>query len=154
MYNFIQEKAAYIIKRARQKNVGTTIMKVHAGEHPEQLSTVSRAERIRLQEKADRQTLLFRDKYGFTEKEYFGAAIRWVLQNKDVGCTVMSMRNIEQAEEYVSNSGKSFSGDDRENLERYALKILNTYCRHACGECESYCPHGVAVNNVLRIDTY
>lgn len=154
VYNFMQEKAAEIIKHARQKNVGTTIMKVHAGEHPEQLTIVSREERQKLQEEADRQTLLFRKKYGFTEKEYFGAAIRWVLQNKDVGCTVMSMRNFEQAEEYVSNSGKSFTNDDRATLDRYAVKIHNAYCRHACGECESYCPYGVAVNDVLRIDTY
>ncbi len=154
VYNFMQQKAEETIRRAQQKNVGITIMKVHASEHPEQIRSVPPEEKQKLQKEADRQTLLFMKKHGLSEREYFAAAIRWALQNKAVGCAVMSMRNVEQAEEYVRASGESFAAKDRDVLTVRSSALAESYCRHACGECEILCPHNVAINDVLRIDTY
>ncbi|MFC2170212.1 aldo/keto reductase [Acidobacteriota bacterium] len=154
VYNFMQEKAAEILKYASQKQVGITIMKVHAGEHPEQLRSIPPEEQQRLQDEADRGTLQFQKKYNLSEKEYFGAAMRWVLQNKDVGCVVMSIRNFEQADDYISSSGIKFAENDRKLLAWKALDRQSVYCRHACGDCQRFCPHGVAINDVLRMDTY
>jgi predicted aldo/keto reductase-like oxidoreductase len=154
VYNFMQRKAEETIRLAHRKNVGITIMKVHASEHPEQIRNVPPQERQKLQDEADQQTLLFRNRYGLSETEYFPAAVRWVLQNQSVGCAVMSMRNLEQVEQYVGASGESFLRKDRDVLESRAALLERNYCRHACGECEASCPYGVAINDVLRIDTY
>ena len=154
VYNFMQEKAAEVLKHAAQKNVGSTIMKVHASEHPEQIRSVSREEQQKFQDEADRQTLRFREKYDLKKDEYFRAAISWVLQNAAVGCVVTSIRTFDQANDYVSVSGKKFTKRYKETLDDYSQRLFDRYCRHACGECEPYCPHGVAVNDVLRLDTY
>ncbi|MFC1732661.1 aldo/keto reductase [candidate division KSB1 bacterium] len=154
VYNFMQEKAAGLLRHAREKNIGTTIMKVHASEHPEQLMRIPASERQKLQEEADRQTLLFRNRYNLSENEYFGAALRWVLQNNDVGTACMSIRNFTQADDYISCSGNPFTGEDTDTLGFYSRVLDSSYCRHACGECELSCPNGVAINDVLRIDSY
>ena len=38
-------------------------------------------------------------------------------------------------------------------LRRYAEEMYDQYCRF-CGECERYCPHGVAVADVNRFAMY
>ena len=154
VYNFMQEKAESVLKHAAQKGVGTTIMKVHASEHPEQLRTVSDEERLRLQEEADERTWYFRKKYNLEGDAYYRAAIAWVLKNPSVGCVVASIRTFDQADDYLSVSGKRFFHHYRSILNRYGSRMHRRYCRHACGLCEPFCPHGVAVNDILRIHAY
>ncbi|MFC1513671.1 aldo/keto reductase [candidate division KSB1 bacterium] len=154
VYNFMQEKMTDILAFANEKNVGVTIMKVHASEHPEQLGQLSREVVKKLQDEADQGTLDFQKKHDLTEKAYFSAAMRWVLQNKNVATCAMSIRNTDMADDYVANSGKPFKSSQKETLRIYSGLKNDTYCRHACGECESTCPYGVAVNDVLRMDTY
>jgi len=154
VYNFMQEKAADILKHAREKNVGTVIMKALAASHPVQMRSYSMEKRRELQKVTEEKTAQFRKEQKITEEQFPGAAIKWILRNRDVGTIILSMRNYKTADQYIAASGGPFSKGDSGTLERYSRVNAQRYCRHACGECEQFCPSGVAINDVLRIDTY
>jgi predicted aldo/keto reductase-like oxidoreductase len=83
------------------------------------------------------------------------AAFRWVLSNPDVDGLIISMTSLARVDEYLGASGwRSAAHDDLPLLQRYAQMQGTSYCRHACNDCESACPYGVPIADVLRTRMY
>ncbi len=83
------------------------------------------------------------------------AAFRWVLSNPNVDALVISMNDPEMIDEYLGASGSTrVSRADLELLGRYAAKNGSGYCQHGCNLCDSTCPSGVAIAEVLRTRMY
>lgn len=86
---------------------------------------------------------------------YAQAAFRWVLANPDVSGLVISMKSREDIDEYVGASGAPApAAAELDLLEEYLLGSRDGYCEHGCNACESACPLGVAVSEVLRTRMY
>jgi len=83
------------------------------------------------------------------------AAFRWVLSNPKVDALIISMTDSDLIEEYLGASGwRSSAREDLPLLKRYARMNGVSYCRHACNDCESACPYGVPIADVLRTRMY
>jgi len=88
-------------------------------------------------------------------RSFAQAAFRWVLANPNVSGLVVSMTSREQIDEYLRASGKPAPGVvDLDLLERYLQSSVEGDCDHGCNVCESACPHGVAISEVLRTRMY
>ena len=83
------------------------------------------------------------------------AAFRWVLSNPHVDGLIVSMTSAADIDEYVAASGTGpTSAADMPLLARYAALQGSRYCQHACNACETSCPAGVEVSEVLRTRMY
>lgn len=83
------------------------------------------------------------------------AAFRWVLSNPHVDALIISMTDSDLIDEYLGASGwRSSAREDLPLLKRYARMNGVSYCRHACNDCESACPYGVPIADVLRTRMY
>lgn len=83
------------------------------------------------------------------------AAFRWVLSNPNVNALIVSMTSTELIDEYLGASGwRSTAAADLPLLRRYARMNGTSYCRHACDACESSCPNGVPIADVMRTRMY
>jgi predicted aldo/keto reductase-like oxidoreductase len=83
------------------------------------------------------------------------AAFRWVLSNPDVDALIISMTTPARIDEYLGASGwRSAARDDLPLLRQYVQMHGDSYCRHACNDCESACPYGVPIADVLRTRMY
>jgi uncharacterized protein len=83
------------------------------------------------------------------------AAFRWVLSNPDVDALIVSMTSPARIDEYLGASGwRSAARDDLPLLQRYAQMHGDSYCRHACHDCENACPYDVPIAEVLRTRMY
>lgn len=154
VYNFMQEKAADIIGNAKKKNVGVVIMKALAASHPVQMRNLTRPQQQEMQQETTRRIQQFQKEHNLSPEGFKVAAIRWILQNKGVGTILLSMRSFDDANQLIIASGGKFAGQDATHLDYYAALNGDRYCRHACGICQTHCPDGVAVNDVLRIESY
>ena len=98
---------------------------------------------------------LFHKKYNLTsEDEIKAAEYRFVLDNPDADCLLISFGSFEDIENYVRLSGNPLSSSENKMLRDYEKSFGRLYCRHSCGECEQYCPHHVPVNTIMRYDQY
>jgi uncharacterized protein len=121
-----------VLKEAKSRNVGVIAMKTLMG---------ARLNDMRPFEKG-----------GAT---YSQAAFRWVLSNPDVDALIISMVEPDLTNEYLGASGWTTAArGDLELLEGYARMTHMSYCRHACNDCESACPYGVPIADVLRTRMY
>ena len=83
------------------------------------------------------------------------AAFRWVLSSEHVDALVISMTSEAQIDEYLGASGATaVAAGDRDLLHRYAQLNGQTYCRQVCSACDSACPYGVPIADVLRTRMY
>lgn len=83
------------------------------------------------------------------------AAFRWVLSNPNVNALIVSMTSTELIDEYLGASGwRSTAAADLPLLRRYVRMNGTSYCRHACDACESSCPNGVPIADVMRTRMY
>ena len=65
------------------------------------------------------------------------------------------MKNKVLADKYMACSGDSaFAQADAEVLQHYVQDHASDYCRNECQECESSCPYGVPIADVLRQRMY
>jgi predicted aldo/keto reductase-like oxidoreductase len=65
------------------------------------------------------------------------------------------MTSPDRINEYLGASGwQSAARDDLPLLQHYAQMHGTSYCRHACNDCESACPYGVPIADVLRTRMY
>lgn len=134
IYNHLPEQSrpvAELIRQVRDKGIGVIAMKVFAG-----------GKQGSLQSFVDRQT------------SYSQAAIRWVMNNPSIDCCIPTMSSYSHVEEYVSASGQALETEDMAPLESYREEVKGLYCRVGCSICAEACPHGVAVNDVLRFNMY
>jgi uncharacterized protein len=89
------------------------------------------------------------------EATFAQAAFRWVLSNPDVDALIISMTSAARIDEYLGASGwRSAAVNDLPLLRQYAQMHGDSYCRHACHDCESACPYGVPIADVLRTRMY
>jgi len=83
------------------------------------------------------------------------AAFRWTLQGNHVDALIVSMTSKEQIDEYVGASGGPRpNAAELDWLDRYLASSPEGYCEHGCNLCESSCPAGVAISEVLRTRMY
>ncbi len=83
------------------------------------------------------------------------AAFRWVLSGGNVDSLIVTMNDRKQIDEYLGASGwQPPSRADARLLERYEARNGATQCRYGCGECQSACPAGVPISDVLRTRMY
>ncbi len=168
-YNFLMRQAGEnILKACKEKNVGTTLMKVnpvlehleldeYVREQDKAGKDVHERTRTRLglyKERAEK-TIDFQKKHGLKGyPQMRDAAIKFVLGHPGVHTVTFSIKNFEQIEQYVALSGKKLKREDQKALALYEEAQGEYYCRHACGKCEAHCPHGVPVNTVMRFNFY
>jgi uncharacterized protein len=81
------------------------------------------------------------------------AALKWVLQDKNVTAVIPGMRNMTELREDVGAMGLKYSYFDELVLQRYGAAVRPYYCSF-CGQCESSCPHGVAISTINRCTMY
>ena len=130
--NFMEHpRLTHVLAKAKERNVGVVAMKVLAGAKAEDLSKFK-----------DENTSLAE------------AAFKWVFTHPAVSGLVISMKSTADVDRYVAASGKRFSAADRKMLDDYANTVWADYCRTGCGDCQSRCPHGVAVASILRYEMY
>ena len=81
------------------------------------------------------------------------AALKWVLENKNVATTIPSMVSFAQLEENVKVMGKKMNWNDRKVLSMYARATNRVYCR-LCGKCRDTCSRRVSIPEVMRFSMY
>lgn len=169
VYNFIKvDMGERILKACREKNIGTLLMKVNpVGSYYAYKARLdesikkngkpnARLEGIvkRLQGRL-KSTEYFIKKYHLTSNEDIrAAAYRFVLANKNVSTALYNFSNFEEVESVLAVSGTRLSKADRKTLTLWSRGCSQLYCRHACGQCESSCPHGVPINTIMRYHHY
>jgi uncharacterized protein len=80
------------------------------------------------------------------------AALKWVLQNKNVDTAIPGVRTFEQFTENIAVMGMKMSFFDRKTLIRHAENLKGNYCRGVagCTECGGQCPFGVDICDLNR----
>jgi hypothetical protein len=81
------------------------------------------------------------------------AALKWVLQNKNIHTTIPSMVDQDQLDENVRAMAEPFKTEDGRILAARLEQLRPLYCR-MCGACEGQCSQGLPVADVLRFLTY
>lgn len=128
----VQTDLPRVIKKAKARGVGVVVMKTLRG---------ARLNDMRPYEKD-----------GAT---YSQAAFRWVLSNPGVDALIVSMTSAGQIDEYLGASGaRATAAADIPLLQRYEHLNASSQCRQGCGICESSCPYGVEIGEVLRTRMY
>lgn len=83
------------------------------------------------------------------------ALLKWLLAQPGIDTISITMRSIEQVDEYVAASGKpELSMREREVLEGYCGLLARDYCRPGCDGCLGACPHDVPIHDILRYRLY
>jgi predicted aldo/keto reductase-like oxidoreductase len=81
------------------------------------------------------------------------AALKWVLQDRNVTAAIPGMRDIAEFREDIAVMGMRFTYVDGLILKGYGAAIQPYYC-HLCGKCEETCPRGVEVSTINRCLMY
>jgi predicted aldo/keto reductase-like oxidoreductase len=168
-YNFLNENnGAKVLRICIEKNIGTTLMKVNPvllyqrfKEDAENLEKEGKDIDERLLASLDRlkgrndEIQPFVKKYNLENiSEIRKASVQWALNNPDVNTVCCRFQNFTHLEEYVPLSGTRLMATDALRLDAYKRGFSFTYCRHACGKCESECPENVPVNTIMRFNHY
>lgn len=169
VYNFLQrDQGARILRACKEKGVGATLMKTNpvlnyqemkeniekATESGRDLSPRMQDLLDRLKARADASDAFIKEYDLANFNEIRDAAVRFVLSNPDVDTACLTIKNFDDLAFYVSLSGQRFTQTDETRLAVYSQAMGQFYCRHACGECETRCPHGVPVNTIMRYNHY
>jgi aryl-alcohol dehydrogenase-like predicted oxidoreductase len=169
VYNFLQkDEGDRILKAYKQRNIGATLMKTNpvlnyleikeqADQLKEEGKDVSEGMQNllgRLKGRAD-ATEAFQKQYGLKSfDEVRSAAMKFVLSNPNVSCVCPTIKNFSDLEFYGNLSGARFDIQAQKTLAAYKTLYGDLYCRHACGKCESSCPHAIPVNTIMRYNHY
>jgi predicted aldo/keto reductase-like oxidoreductase len=169
VYNFLQrEQGEKVLEACRKNSVGAILMKTNPVlnylERQEEADAAAAAGRelpdsrlatlSHLKDRANRAEE-FKKQYGLTDYDQVrSAAIRFVLDHPTVSCVCATVKNFSDLDFYTALSGKGMDNAAKKSLSLYRSGPGRYYCRHACGVCESACPHGVPVNTIMRYDFY
>jgi len=168
-YNFLNEHDGdHILAEAAKKNVGTVVMKTNPiGYHYDFKSKVESIKSksgeeyeyySRMLELANEKAALkeqFIAKHKLSNSyEIRNAAIKYVISNKNVSTAILGFQTYEDVKRFVGLSGSELERHDQGMLDDYRKYFGDLYCRHACGRCESSCPHSIPVNTIMRYYHY
>jgi len=182
VYSFLnKENGENILKACKKNNVGTTAMKTAPGVikaeifNPENPSkdaedyikrvakrgvsredALKRLERWSKEEKENEEkSKPFIEKFGIkTEDQLLKSSLQWVLNNEDMQSICVSMNDFDMIDKIIPLSGTKLSHSNAEFLKEYGRLFNNQYCRHACADCNSTCPHGIPVSTIMRYAAY
>lgn len=169
VYNFIQkEQGETILKACQEMDMGTTIMKTDPVKFYNAMQGYFKAAEEKGRKMSERvtkmmeeytvfaaQSEVFKKQYYLTSTEQVrDAAIKFVLGNPAVHSVCPTLNTFDDLNAYLPLSGTKLQKSEAEMLAGYQDIHGKYYCRHACGECESSCPHGVPVNTIMRYDHY
>ncbi len=83
------------------------------------------------------------------------AVIKWMLAHEDINTVCLTMRNVEQVDEYVAASGApELTPEERKALKGYGMLLDRDYCRPGCSACLASCPNKVPIAEILRYRLY
>ena len=170
-YNFLQKNMGNrVLKACKNKNIGTVIMKSVPYSRFSQLQELSKKRFLNLDvddwvknqsEKVDQfknQFDVFCEKHQLSNRsnkeEIRDAAIRFVINNKNVDSLLISFSTFDDINSCLKLSGSPMNSSDAKSLKDFKETMGPFYCRHACGLCESSCPHHVPINTIMRYDHY
>jgi len=119
-----------ILARATARGVGTMVFKTGAGNRKQEIKDLEAG--------------------GLS---FAQATIKWALTNPNVASVCVGITNFAEINEFAGAVGSKLTRAEADMLYRYAGEMYDRYCRF-CGECESRCPHGVAVADVNRFAMY
>jgi predicted aldo/keto reductase-like oxidoreductase len=170
VYSFVQrEMGERILKACAEKKIGATLMKTkpvdkyayykerfetQAKEKGEEMSQRTKDMLAVFKKRAD-MALEFMEKKKIKDpREIRDAAVRFVLKNPLVNTVCINFRSFDDIDPYIKLSGSSMTAADKKKLALYLEGCGSFYCRHACGICESKCPHRVPVNTIMRYNHY
>jgi predicted aldo/keto reductase-like oxidoreductase len=172
IYNFIQkEMGERVLKACQEKKIGTTLMKTNpVGNY---LAMKSRLDEMKKRAEGDPDRLKrmesylenvrketekgdwFVKKYNLTDPaEIRIASTRFALSHPGVTAVLARTRSFEDVEQFLKASGTTLSDMEAKKLAAFTQGPGKFYCRHACGLCESSCPHNVPVNTIMRYNHY
>ena len=169
VYNFLQrEPGDKVIDAAAKKDIAVTIMKSNPlGRYfdmkarVEQMKADGQAIDERMQkslaqmEEQAKQAESFIQKNGLkTPAEVKAAALKFVLADPRVHTLNLAFNTFEDVRNYLALSGSGLGQMERGLLASFERECGSLYCRHACGVCESECPSGVPVNDIMRYNHY
>jgi len=168
-YNFLKmDQGERVLEVCKEKNIGTALMKTT----PIAIyySLKSRVEEMekkgqkvhplyasgleRYKEKLERAEGFIK-KYNLQDpSEIKKAAVRFCLDNPNVNTVTCLAKTYDDMELFLGLSGSALGVGDKAKLAIYREGCGELYCRHACGVCETQCPHGVPVNTIMRYNHY
>lgn len=169
VYNFLQkEMGERILKICHEKNIGTTLMKINPileyTEFKEYMEEVKKekkevpewlVKRVELYKERADQSDDFKKKHTLiTNDDVRDAAVKFVLNHPHVNSVTFSINSFDAVRAYVALSGLKLESKEKKMLADYERSNGKLYCRHACGECETQCPHKVPVNTIMRYNHY
>jgi predicted aldo/keto reductase-like oxidoreductase len=168
-YNFVaREMGEKVLEACGERKIGTTLMKTNpVGNYMGMKSQVEELEKEGKEIPGWIQKTLPKYKELATKAERFieqhnlknsdeirDAAIRFALSNENVNTVCLTFMNFNHVNAYLKLSGSRFTARDGQMLSSFVQGCGNLYCRHACGRCESHCPHGIPVNRIMRYNHY
>jgi len=172
VYNFIQrEMGEKVLKACQEKDIGATLMKTNPvgsymrmKERFEAMKKKAEQDSERLKEMQSRfesakkmaeEGEWFIKKYNLSDpSEIRTASTRFGLSHSAVATVLARTRSFEDMKQFLKASGTPLSDREAKKLAAYAQGPGKLYCRHACGLCESSCPHRVPVNTIMRYNHY
>lgn len=169
VYNFLQKEAGeQILEAAAKKDVATTIMKsdplgmyFQMKERVEQMKKEGETVDERMQRYMTRMEETAKQAESFIQKnnlknpsEIKAAALKFVLANPKVNTLNLAFNNFDAVQSYLKLSGSGLGKTEKNMLAAFEEGCGQLYCRHACGLCESSCPHHVPVNTIMRYNHY
>jgi predicted aldo/keto reductase-like oxidoreductase len=172
VYNFIQnEMAERVIEACQKQKIGVTLMKTNPvgrylsmkerinemksdpDSNPDRLKRME--EYLKSMEKTAEEGEWFIKKHQLTDPaEIRVASTRYVLSNPGVATVLARTDSFEDVEQFLEASGSTLSTVEAKKLAAFKQGPGKFYCRHACGLCESSCPHHVPVNTIMRYNHY
>lgn len=170
VYNYVQHQMGEnILKLCEQENVGSLLMKTDPfGGYV--LNVMNQVNAIRAKNDSIPKNLkVVYDKYiqkqkeaepflqqhGFmNDRNYKKAALSFVLNHPQVSSSLITFRTFEDVNDYICLSGSRLDQDQISFISALKRDFGFSYCRHACGKCESSCPSRVPVNKIMRYNHY
>lgn len=169
VYNFVQkDQGERLFAAAKKKNVGITIMKSNpVGRYFQMKERVDKMKAegkevddrtknyfARLQEAMDKSAGFLKKHKLENPADIRNAAVKFVLNHPGIHSLCLAFRSFDDIDAYLSLSGSRLTPGDKKAMTLFHEGCGQLYCRHACGICESGCPHNVPVNTIMRYNHY
>ena len=119
-----------ILNRAAAKGIGTMVFKVGAGTRKHEIKDLEAG--------------------GLSFQQ---ATLKWALGHPEVASVAVTLTTFDQIHESVAAVGNGLVAAETAMMRRYADEMRRRYCRF-CTTCETGCPHGVAVAEIMRYEMY